>query len=422
MSRTKHPLDIELVDYVDGLLDAGDASQIEEHIAACLQCRIRRGRLSPERPIYLTPLADINVPQVNWIETTADVSPAAGQLWVTSGSEGLVVLVRKADDDEATVVPVVFDVEVADHECVVIPKDVSPLGTPIAIYRQLPVNIPLAELSRRVEPINEVDLLAADGLDGAFHGAAITHAADPRLEIRQLLTDHLNALRTFDEDAPEVSPRVGDLVSELFGAFENRKAIAERLEDLRSTYALTDAWQGVATVDQLDVRIVVIRTPAGIGNAEESNAAHQILIQHQGNALIVANQLAPESCELFERKGLAGAVSVADGQKRYDPLYDEMSVVDAAVKFLDQNARIPLSEASAEVAPAIDIRSTVVEQTSKAIGEIQDAGARAKIKEKVHGFQSAANVEQKLAELLNGITDGSFDVTAIAALPDEEIS
>ena len=118
-----------------------------------------------------------------------------GDLWVTAGPESFVVLVRSISDEDAIVVPVVIDIEMADDECTVIPADLSPLGTAISVYGRLRVNVPARALDRRIVPLRTVDLLDLPGIDGAFAGLPIQWQGDPRLEVRQRLVDRLLVLQ-----------------------------------------------------------------------------------------------------------------------------------------------------------------------------------------------------------------------------------
>ena len=193
MPATSHPLDIEIVGLADGALAPESAAPVEAHIADCLLCRIKRQRITGHPP-WSPPSADqLAVPDFNLIETrNEDPSRATpGDLWVTAEPDGLMVLVCSVSAEDVIVVPVVVDVEITDEECLVVPADVSPLGTAISVYRRLRVNVPTRALARKVE----VAPLDPSGTDGAYPGPAIALQSDPRLEVRQWLTDQLLALQ-----------------------------------------------------------------------------------------------------------------------------------------------------------------------------------------------------------------------------------
>lgn len=192
------PLDIDIAGMSDGTLIREFAALVEHHLFGCLLCRLKRQRLAGHPPLGVFDVDQILVPKFELVAALSEDPACAGpgDLWVTAGPESLVVLVRSVSNEAVVVVPVITDIEMADDECTVIPADLSPLGMAISAYRRLGVNIPARALDRRIVPMRTVEMLDLSGIDGAFTGLPIEGHGDPRLEVRQWLTDQLLILRT----------------------------------------------------------------------------------------------------------------------------------------------------------------------------------------------------------------------------------
>ncbi len=201
-----HPLDTDLLDFVEDALDDAASRAVETHLARCLLCRIKRQRLTGVAPIEFTDVRNVSVPEFGAIEIE-DASGAAarrGEVWLTAADEATMVLVRTVRDDDygVVVVPVTLDVEVADSGALILDTPASPLAVPIAIYDRLPISLPSSALSGRVIPLRSgVDLLAlVAGEPGVSRGSPLEGSGDPRLEVRQYLSDRLVALDSYETD------------------------------------------------------------------------------------------------------------------------------------------------------------------------------------------------------------------------------
>ena len=191
-----HPLDVDLADFADGLLDQESADEMEGHLARCLLCRIKRQRFVGQPSVALTIPDDVTVPGFNMVETldSRGDTAKAGDLWVTQEPSSLVVLVRSVGAVGAVVTPITIDVELADDECQIVPAKLSPLGVPISIYSRLRVNVPVGSLRKKIVPCNDMDLLNLADAEAVFTGPPVERSDDPRLEVRQCLADRLTAL------------------------------------------------------------------------------------------------------------------------------------------------------------------------------------------------------------------------------------
>ena len=208
--RVAHTLDIDLVAFVDGILNAAEARLVEEHLSGCLSCRIKRQRMADTLPIAIMHVGDIGVPDFKSIDTE-DIDPsdaAAGDLWLTAADDSVMVLVTKvrANGWGVVVVPVVLDVEVADAGTLVLDDTASPVDVPIAIYSDMANSLPISALSGRVIPTRPgVDLLRITDTDPGVHrGSPLEGPADPRHEVRQYIADQLVTI-----DPPAAEPAEG---------------------------------------------------------------------------------------------------------------------------------------------------------------------------------------------------------------------
>src|SRR5205085_2720532 len=93
------------------------------------------------------------------------------------------------------VAPAILDTNAADAGAFVLDATASPLGTPLAVYDDVTVSLPLTALVERVEPVRDVDLLKlSESSTGVTRGTGLTGDDDPRHEIRQYLVDQLARL------------------------------------------------------------------------------------------------------------------------------------------------------------------------------------------------------------------------------------
>ena len=321
-----HPLDTDLLDFVDGALDDAASRAIETHLASCLLCRIKRQRLTGVAPIEFTDIRNVRFPEFGSIviENAPGTEVRRGELWLTASDEATMVLVRSIRDGDygVVVVPVTLDVEVADSGALILDTSASPLAVPIVIYDRLAVSLPSSALSGRVMPIrSEVDLLSlVAGDPGITRGSSLEGSADPRLEVRQYLSDRLVALDSYETDDGGDDQRpidIDDRLSVLRDEIILRRGPSCEVEELGPLPSLPqtpEAWSGFARIKDFNIRILVIDTPGGLNDEQDYVCAQALLTRLDGSALTVCN-LRADSTDLFDAPTLFHAFELPDGAR-----------------------------------------------------------------------------------------------------------
>ncbi len=415
-----HPLDMEIADLVDGLLDPESSGVMEAHLAQCLLCRIKRQRLVGQPRVALSSLSDVTVPEFNLIETLdrQGDSAKAGELWVTKEPASIVVLVRSVGEVGAVVIPIIIDVELADDECQIVPAKLSPLGVSISIYSRLRVNVPASSLCKKIVPCRDIDLLNLSDMEGVYAGHPIERPDDPRLEIRQWLADQL--IQLTDHQVKSVHPPDSESNAELRRLQEaldglRTSAFVEPFINLRTVDASERGWAGIARVEELGVVVLVIDTLSGLVDQSDFVAAHTLLTRCNASALAVVAFGISDLCEVFDAPGLFGAMQVLDGGRRRQPLISDMPLSDAIIKYLDSKLRVPLGTSSTVGrGKHLDVEEVLARQVVAAVESTVNIGKRAKIKAKKVGYHSVGENAEAIKHALNDVLLGGFYPDKIA--------
>src|SRR5680860_1739703 len=94
-----HPLDTELLDYVEGTSDADSANQITLHLAACLLCRIKHQRLNGAPPMEPIDVRGVVTPDFATIDLVpGEPTAQPGKLCLTNADDDTVALGADAPD------------------------------------------------------------------------------------------------------------------------------------------------------------------------------------------------------------------------------------------------------------------------------------------------------------------------------------
>jgi len=421
-----HPLDADLLDLVEGTLTAGAADAIEAHLAGCVLCRIKRQRLMGEPPTGPVDLGAIDLPRFRPVDSV-DASPATavpGELWLTTGDEAVMVLIRQITDRSLSlVVPVTFDIEAADSGTLVLDADASPLNLPMAIHDGTPVRLPLDALRSRVVPARAVDLLALTGGEpGVRRGSPLEGPADPRHEIRQHIADRLLHLSPLDRDA---SPPDGTGVTVDLDGFDEVRAQLEDLQCSGSTVepfatpaGCPDGWLGLGQVVERHLSILVIGTPAGLITEPDYVAARGLAVRWHASALIVCSP-GGGTVDLYTPKGLYDAMQVPLGHRSPEPTVSGLDLVDSIRKFFDLHPlwHVPAASETRPV-PSIDVAELLERNTRTAAAEL--AQRRVRGADKRQAYQRAAAQGDELAAILQRALTGNLAPEDIQAVVDRQ--
>lgn len=333
------------------------------------------------------------------------------------------VLVRKVlhGDLGTVVVPVIFDVEVADSGSLVLDAETSPLGVPIAIYDRMLSSLPTRVLRSRVVPYRDVDLLSlVAGDHGITRGSQVSGPADPRHEVRQYVSDRLTALAPLDEedDEDELPPTAHET---------EYLAVRRELEDLREAGLRVDPcpalthcpsdWIGLGCVTRRYQTIAVIGTPAGLIEDADYIAAARFVARESMSAVAVCSRVG-ETVDLYPPEGLYEGYVLPGGELSRAPFITGFGLYDSVQKFLGTREAWNVPAASdADPVEAINLGellgSLILEETEKLATE----NVRT---EKREGWRRVADRGSRLAEVMKNELDGTFEPARLADIAVEE--
>jgi len=407
--RPAHPLDVDLADLVDGLVEADRAAELEAHVDGCLLCRIKRQRLrkAPPATLHLDRAFDaprFPIPPLDAV----GAAPATGELWLAGaaghGDDRLLVLVLRTSGDRPLVAPVTFDVEAADDETSIVDD--------LAIYPRLATELPRSLLIQRVR----AGLTTA----GATAGPPIAGATDPRLEVRQCLADRLGSM-----EAARPGPRAALMADlrELRGRFCAVRALEDWGDVALGNHA---RWVPLFTIDEVGVVLVVLDTPHGLADDGDFNVARAVLTRFNATGLVVLSSSLSDSAEVFDAPSLNYGVDAPSGRLAPPrPLIAGLSPFDAISKFLDQTSGAKLGQTAARPpVERVDVNAVLREAGAAALAGAARQASRFKITPKRRGYESAPGMEAAfqavLARALDGEEIGGVLVALAAPRPAPE--
>jgi anti-sigma factor RsiW len=429
---TGHPLDVDLADLVDGVLDDARTAQVEAHLTECLSCRLKVERLvgSPAAPAIVDrtlPSPGFLVPAV---EPAGDEA-STGDLWLAgpdpdspdgSDERVMVVVLGAQDDGRLLVAPVTFDVEAADEETLVVDAAHSPLRTGLAVHPRLATEVPAAVLVGRLGSFGP----GAD-LGAVRPGvAAVAGASDPRLDIRQYLADRLCSLEEQPPDpatgADAPAPGVDHVRSALIGdlrSLRGHSCTVRPLYDWGDVLAAHRAgWEPLVTVDEVGVVLVVFDTPHGLVDDSDFDDARSVLTRFNGTALVVLAGAISDLAEVFDSSSLNHGIDAPSGRHTPPrPLISGLTPFDAMAKFLDQTTGArTAAPASRGPITRVDVGDILREAAGDALAEAARQGARFKILPKRRGYESVAGAGEPFAAALGRAFDGGSVVDDVLHL------
>lgn len=163
---TRHPEDVDLVAFADGLLDDLEARVVADHVAGCSQCAEAIADLDGP----FDPVSDVSV------ALPADLSslfqdpagdPQPSELWrLEWDGAGLLAVVLVVEGETIMVAPVTFE-EPNDPVATVVPAGDSPIDAPMYVWHRLTRQVPLGVF---LAPAGELPMayLAEEPAAGAF--------------------------------------------------------------------------------------------------------------------------------------------------------------------------------------------------------------------------------------------------------------
>ena len=421
---TSHPLDVDLADLVDGVLDASRAAGVEAHLDACLLCRLKRRRLegapAPAPAGGFLPGPAFDMPS---LEPGGD--PAVDDLWLAGTDDRLLVLVLGITGDRVTAAPVTLDVEAADDETVVVEQ--SPFRTPVAVHPALATEIPRTVLTARVGTLTVPPAQGAARAPAGHRGSAIAGPSDPRLQLRQHLADRLAAFADPPPagagDAPPPRPEQvrSTLIADL-RSMRGRACTARALDGWADlVLAEQRGWVPLVTVDEVGVVLVAFDTPHGLEDELDFDAARSVLTRLNASALVVLTGELSELADVFDAAALHAGIDMPSGAHNPPrPLISGLVPFDAIAKFLDQHSGArAMSPATRSPLARVEVADVLREAAAAAATDAARQGARFKIAPKRRGYESLAGAEDAIAAALARAFEGGSVVEALQELTPE---
>lgn len=464
----RHPTATELADLLHGRLPAAAAQHIEQHLTACLACKVWHARLAAAEPTPDVPpsaldrlhrvLAAMHTSAVLGPPGTHGRVPQAGQLWQVGDGETLIVWVWRVldDGDSALVIPAVLDTGLADELTLIVPAADNPLGDDLAIMVSAEAHIRgeafrdyqgVLDIAGPVRALREARRGTGSAVDLPV-GPPITDASDQRLEYRGILTDLLadygpalhdpdcEAAATDDSDRsavsePEYQVDLAAVNSEL-EALPSRRADChiERIDvDQVAGEDLHALWSA-ALVRELDhaVLVTVLTGPPPLLDVLEDDATARMAgvaltgfphaqavavaaYEHQDGvwAVVVPSAYAVEAIE--QPSGTVRGPRTANGR---------LPLGDALFKHLESTCTNLLA---AQTGIRIDweqhdAAAVAAHQAALAVQQQAKAGRTARIQAKQAGYGNAASSDfaDRLTSAITGILAGDRPADTITEL------
>lgn len=403
-SRPAHPLDVDLADLADGLLDAESAAGIDAHLGECVLCRLKHWRLlsapaaGAARPF---PSPAFAVPALE-----AGGDPAVGEVWLAGADERIAVVVLGAGGQTVLVAPLTLDVDTADDESEIVD---SPLG-PAVLHPALAADLPLSALVARLA--GRVDRSTPTA------GPPLAGDTDPRLALRSHLGDWL-------APADDTPPPAGteQVRSTLIADLRALRGAACDVRPLDSWAGAVAAdrlgWTPLAVVDEVGIVLVALDTPHGLADDADFDAARAVLTRFNASALVVVAGELSDLGDVFDAASLNHGIDMPSGAHTPPrPLIAGLTAFDAIAKYLDQHSGArAMTAPSRRAVAAVDVPGLLRDAASAATVDVARQGARFKIAPKRRGYESVADAPDALgAALATAFTPGASVVEALLGL------
>ena len=428
--------------------ESEEAVAVREHLAVCLICRVRAGRLrhmtAPGSPSddAVARILQASAPEPSILArlttTHEEGPPRPGELWRVGRDEALLVWVRRVFADTADVVPAVLDIELADRESVIVPAHATPLGMPLALLTGVRGHVGMPAFLEHLGSIDvsaEVHEVMAAGREGRAPlgvdvGLPIESDDDQRIEYRQVVADLLSDLAPsrwpgpIADEVPEsdYDELCGLLSQELPGWHYGTLVSAVPFRPVPA-YGATSLWT-CARVTYLDTSVIVamldgaLLEEALLVAALATACLEVVRLEPDADAIAVAGKTSGWPTAVLGVPQLRTAFETPSGghvppRLKVEPL----PVVDALAKFLDTQVT-----AWEEIEPAmpkvqnLDFGELALEAANEAVNAVTAEGRRARTPAKQQAWTNLAeDLGPRIAASIVSITT---DEPADAVLDD----
>lgn len=438
---------------LEGVLRAGASADEAEHLAECVECRVRAARTARAGGLPVpsdSALARITSSQTRIgpavaaasLTTQTDAFPKPGELWRVGGDEALLVWVRRVLDGAVDALPVVLDVDLADDQTLLLPASSTPLGLDLAIVTSVRAHVhPDAFLSRLHDPgkqvaadIAEVMAAAREGrpAEQATVGAPVVDPDDQRIEYQQTLADILAGLgpaawqRRQERIRGEsnADPELYRLVEQELVLRHHRCTVHESLRVL-AVLPNRSLLQAVARIGYADTSVLLAVLPKWPAEpaADLASACRRLIAQEPGASAVAVCGAAPEYLAVVvDESDMRGAFESPSGRLA-PPLngMEPMHVVDALAKYLDRHDPVWEDVGAEIVVTATHLGTAARAAAAAALADILAQGRRAITPAKKQAWATLpSGTADALANVVDRLVAGEAPVAVLDALVGED--
>lgn len=214
-----HPTDLELVDFVDGLLEEPRRDEVRQHAANCPSCAalIAEAASPIEDQGHDRPLK-VDAPTQMVAGFRAEPGPVArGGMWrLEWAGVAEMVLVDQIEGTRAVVAPMVFDPLAGDERTRLLEASSSPFQLAAAVWTGLRRHAPVSAFAQHFGDVapDVLDRVLADGHDGEL-GGVIRSAGEEAAAVRARLIMHLERFQEAKWAPPEAAAELFDVAGRL---------------------------------------------------------------------------------------------------------------------------------------------------------------------------------------------------------------
>lgn len=390
------------------LLRTGGSVDVVDHLAECVECRIRIARLAraaeaaapSESSLSRILASDTRLAPALFAAATSvrdTATPSAGELWRVGEPDAFLVWVRKVFDGSADVMPVVLDVELADDQTLLLSADATTLGMELAVVTSVRGHVHADAFLSRVEDLGgtvgrqvaEVMAAAQEGRQpqGVSVGTPVHDADDQRVEYQQTLADLLAGVGPGAWTVRHAS------VDEQDGLDDDLRALIARELVLRHRCTVYPSLpvvamlprgsiiRAVARVSFADASLVVTVLPAWQSEAyaDLATACLRIVRQEPGAAAVaVCNDDEDRLAMVVDTLAMREAYESPGGQLR-PPVApaESMYLIDALAKYLDRHAPVWEDVDSTVSLSTSDLAAAARRSAQAAVADLVAQGSRA---------------------------------------------